>query len=227
MAFFEAEFPRAISYKAVGGPGWNTTVVDVSSGAEQRNRNWAAVRGKWTASLMTPSSADSNRQAFVDALETFFLMIGGKADGFRFFDHLSYSASSQVMAVVSTGPPLVLQLQRTYSLAGRTYVRTITKPITAAVVDYQGNALADTVVIKSSGGVLRDPSTYDVDYTTGLVTAHSGSLLASSDLASFQYHIPVRLDTDDLQVQVEESAAGRPIVSWNSLTLLEVRPPNY
>jgi hypothetical protein len=39
----------------------------------------------------------------------------------------------------------------------------------------------------------------------------------------------VRLDTDDCQVQVEDSAVGEgnPIVSWNSLALLEVKPPNY
>jgi uncharacterized protein (TIGR02217 family) len=227
MAFFEAEFPRTISYKAVGGPAFNTFLVDVASGAEQRNRNWAAARHRWTISLQTPSGV--TRQAFADALNTFFLMIGGKADAFRFFDHLSYSAAGQAMALVETGPPLVLQLQRTYSLGGRSYVRTVTKPVTSAVIDYQGNALTDTVVIESSGGVLRDPASYDVDETTGQVTGHSGSLLDATDLATFQYHVPVRLDADDSQVQIEDSniAGAGPIVSWNSLVLVEVRPPNY
>jgi uncharacterized protein (TIGR02217 family) len=221
MSFFEVEFPRALSFKAVGGPSWNTYVVDVASGAEQRNRNWAKVRGKWTVSLMTPASADT-RQSFADALETFFLMIGGRADGFRFYNHLSFYASNQAVVAATGGG---IQLQRVYTLAGRTYTRTITKPITANVKDYQGNALANTVVIKTSGGSTRDPASYTVDHATGIVTG----TVATSDTASFQYHIPVRLDTDDFQVQIEDSdvSGGDPIVSWNSLTLVEVRPPNY
>lgn len=221
MSFFEVEFPRAISYKAVGGPSWNTFVVDVASGSEQRNRNWAKARGKWTVSLITPASAAASRQTFAEALETFFLMIGGRADGFRFFNHLSFYAGNQPVVAATSG----IQLQRTYSLASRTYVRTITKPITSSVKDYQGNALTNTVVIKTSGGATRDPATYTVDHTTGIVTG----TVDVTDLASFQYHIPVRLDTDDFQMQIEDSdvSSGDPIVSWNSLSLVEVRPPNY
>jgi uncharacterized protein (TIGR02217 family) len=222
MAFFEVEFPRSISYKAVGGPSWNTFLVDVASGAEQRNRNWAQTRGRWTVSLITPAFLAESRQAFAEALETFFLMIGGKADGFRFYNHLSFYAGNQAVVAATGGG---IQLQRTYTLAGRTYIRTITKPITASVKDYQGNALANTVIIKTSGGTTRDPASYTVDHATGIVT---GSV-ATSDTASCQYHIPVRLDTDDFQMQIEDSdvSGGDPIVSWNSLTLVEVRPPNY
>jgi hypothetical protein len=47
--------------------------------------------------------------------------------------------------------------------------------------------------------------------------------------ASGQFHFPVRFDSDDLPIQIEESdvAGGNPIASVNSIQLIEVRPPNY
>lgn len=53
---------------------------------------------------------------------------------------------------------------------------------------------------------------------------------------SFMFHdavanedVRVRFDTDELQIQIEDSdvAGGKPIISWNSLVLIEVLPPNY
>jgi hypothetical protein len=103
-------------------------------------------------------------------------------------------------------------------LGGRSYVQPITKPITADVVDYQGNALANTVFF--SGSTV--PVT--VDYTTGIVSG-----LGVGELVDFQYHYPVRFDVDNLDMQVEESNTrdGQPIVSINSIQLIELLPPNY
>jgi hypothetical protein len=61
-------------------------------------------------------------------------------------------------------------------------------------------------------------------------------LQAQGKLNSFIYHDPivnedirVRFDTDEFNLQIEPSdvAGGQPIVSWNSLVLIEVLPPNY
>jgi len=219
MAFFEVEFPRTISFKSMGGPSASTFVVGVESGSEQRNRNWSAFRRKYTVSLITAAERNADRQAFVDQLLTFFFMVGGKADAFRFYDPLDCQATHQAVLSLGGGS---YQLQRTYALGGRTFVRAITKPITAAVNDYQGNTIGNTIKLYAAGG---SELTGSVDHATGLVTGASGTV----NNASFQYHIPVRLDTDDCQLQVEESAVkdGNPIVSWNSLALVEVKAPNY
>jgi uncharacterized protein (TIGR02217 family) len=218
MAFFECEFPRTLSFKSLGGPSASTFVVGVESGAEQRNRNWAQFRRRYTVSLITAAARNADRQAFVDQLHTFFMVIGGKADAFRFYDHIDHSATRE--SVLALGGNL-FQLQRTYSLGGRSFVRAITKPITSSVVDYTGNTLTDTVQLYNAGGALVGGT---VDHQTGIVTSSFSPVTAT-----FEYHIPVRLDTDDCQVQVEDSAVGEgnPIVSWNSLALLEVKPPNY
>ena len=225
MSFFEVEFPRAIGYRAMGGPGFSTVVNQGFSGQEYRNRNWANSRGKWTIDLQTPSPNQvASRQSYIDLLLSFFLAVGGKADGFRLKDHKDFQATAQTISPI-TGSTTVYQLSRTYTIGGRSYVRNITKPITSSVTDYQGNALANTVQIYI-GGVLQT-SGYTLDYTTGLVTF--GSAPGGAVTATCQYHFPVRFDTDDLAMQVEESNinAGQGIVSVHSVQLVEVLPPNY
>ncbi|HEX4381230.1 MAG TPA: DUF2460 domain-containing protein [Candidatus Acidoferrum sp.] len=227
MSFFECQFPTTIEYRAVGGPGFNTTVNDGQSGAEQRNRNWAFSRGKWTISMVTPQAGSGagqfsgSKQNFVDLLEAFFLNVGGRADAFRLKDHKDFQATGQTLAHISGNN---YQLQKTYTIGGRNYVRTITKPIWGTVNDWQGNALANTVVLKSSESRLTYGSGWTLDATTGIVTTSSTSLTAD-----FQFHFPVRFDTDELPVQIHESdvAGGNPIVSIDGVNLIEVPPPNY
>ena len=209
------EFPRVIGFQRVGGPGFNTSIVAVQSGQEQRNRSWAFARAEYQASLVTPVSAVGNTDAFIEAVRTFFLQVGGMADGFRFFDHLDYQAMNEPMVLV-TGS--VWQLQKTYTLGGRTYVRAITKPITSSVINYQGVNLGNTVSITSGGTLV------SVDHTTGKVTL---SGVSGTPHASFQYHIPVRFTSDKFEPEVEASSSNNRIIKWNSLGLIEVRPPNY
>src|SRR6185369_5434185 len=133
----------------------------VQSGQEQRNRAWSFARAEYQASLITPASAVGNTDTFIAQVETFFLMVGGMADGFRFYDHLDCIAVNEPM-VLSSGS--VWQLQKTYTLGGRTYVRPITKPITSSVIDYKGVNLTNTVSIQSGGTLV------SVDHQTGLAT---------------------------------------------------------
>jgi len=216
MSFFEVEFPRAIQFQRVGGQAFNTSVVATQSGQEQRNRAWANPRAQYTAGLVTPVSEVGNLQTFIDNVRNFFLQVGGMADGFRFYDHVDCVSLAQPMVLVSGS---IWQLQTTYSLGGRTDVRTITKPITASVLDYKGNALANTVSIVSGGTLV------SVDHTTGQVTL---SGVSGTPVATCKYHIPVRFTSDAFEPEIEESNVGAgAIIKWNSLGLIEVRPPNY
>lgn len=224
MSFFEVEFPRNIGYKRLGSPvGFNTTINQGFSGQEQRNRNWSNSRGKWTIDLQTPpvSQYSGSRQSYIDLLEAFMLVVGGRADAFRLYDHIDHAATAQTLAHISGNN---YQLQKGYTIGGRTYVRSITKPIWSTVTDYQGNALTNTVVLKSSGTPLTYSTDWTIDATTGIVTTSASSLTAD-----FQFHIPVRFDADDLELQIEESgvSGAGPLISLHSLQLLEVLPPNY
>jgi uncharacterized protein (TIGR02217 family) len=216
MSFFEAEFPRNIGFQRVGGAAFNTAIVGVQSGQEQRNRNWVNPRAEYQATLLTDPALAADTSVFIEGVRNFFLQVGGMADGFRFYDHLDCEANNEAMVLVSG---LIWQLQKTYSLAGRSYVRTITKPITSSVVDYKGIALPNSVTF--TGG-----TTPTIDHTTGKVTFAS---VSGTPHASFKYHIPVRLTSDKFEPEVQPSnvSAKHTVIKWNSLGLIEVRPPNY
>jgi uncharacterized protein (TIGR02217 family) len=212
LSFLEVLFPTTLSYKAIGGPGFSTDVKEGFSGQEQRNRNWSKARAKWTLSLTTPTGMV--RQNFVDLLYAFHLNVGGRADSFRLKDHKNFRATNQPLVAYNGN----VQLARTYTIGARSYIQIITKPVTSDVTDYQGNALPDTVFLAGT------TTPVIVDYTTGIVTGTT-----EGTPVDFQYHYPARFDTDELQMQIEESNTRdeQPIVSLNSITLFETRPPNY
>jgi len=217
MSFCEAEIARKIAFDLVGGPAFNTDIRAQQSGSEERNRNWLNPRREWEATSSMTDDTEETRLALVSDMEMFFLLLGGPADAFRFFWELDCSAVGEPMAMIDSTH---WQLQRTYSRFGRTYVRTITKPITSAVLDYQGNPLANTVTIHPAGGTFTS-----MDHTTGIATfsvAPSGT-----PTADFEYHIPVRFVHDKFQPQIAKGAKGSRIIKWNSLGLIEVRPPKY
>lgn len=220
MPFFECEFPTTLSYRALGGPGFSTSVNEGFSGYEQRNRNWANSRGKWTVSLQTPASV--NRQTFIDLLQAFFLAVAGKADAFRLKDHKDFTATGQRIGT-GDGLATVFQLAKTYTAGARSYLRTIAKPIAPPAVNYQNVALPNTVKVYLDGAL--QSSGWSVDGTTGLVTFAPPPAVGAAVTADFQFHFPVRFDSDDFQAQIEESAiaAAGPLVSWNSIALVEVR----
>lgn len=227
MSFFEVEFPTTLSFRAIGGPGFSTTVNKGFSGGEARNRNWALSLGEWQVNMITPAGTD--RKVYRDLLLAFFNVVGGRADAFRLKDHKDFEFTDETIGIgdgTALGP---YQLIKTYVIGGRSYTRTITKPITAAVNNYKGEALADTVTVKVGGVVV--PSGFTVDETTGKLMFLSGHAPASLAVitASGQFHFPARFDTDKLAMQIEESnvAGGEAIVSWSSVSMVEVRPPKY
>lgn len=225
MSFFETEFPRVISYRATGGPAFNTTVNQGFSGFEQRNKNWSLARSKWSVSLITPSKYAGTEQNYIDLIRAFFMNVGGRFDAFRLHDWLDFAFSAEV---IGTGDGSTLgpyQLIKTYTIGARSYVRQIKKPVMSSIKDYEGNNLADTVVL-TDNGVTIPTANYTLDATTGIVTMGGGHAIAAAHIirASGQFHYPVRFDSDELNVQTEESAVkeGRPITSL-ATTLVEVR----
>jgi len=213
-------FPTEMTFTpAIGGPTFSTKVNDARSGYELRKRNWPAMRSKYDVSLKTPASFGNNRQAFIDALMGFFMAHAGQWRPFRLKDPLDYKAELQPLGLVAG---TVYQLQKLYDMGDREYVRAITQPVTSAAVDWLGNPLPDTLKIYL-GDVLQTAG-YVVDSDTGLIecTGFSGA----DALATFEFDVPVRFDTDELALMIEESfvSGGYPLSSWESIPLIEVLP---
>jgi uncharacterized protein (TIGR02217 family) len=198
----------------MGGPTRSTTVNQGLSGQEARNKNWIDSRGKWEISIQTPAPFGDSRQAFIDLLIAFFEVVGAQADSFRLYDHIAHKAVNQPLVSYNENTQLAL----TRNIADRSYVKIITKPITAAVPDWQGNALPDTVFLTGT------TTPVEVDPTTGIVTG-----VGPGTAVDFEYHVPVRFGVDELPIVIEESdvKGGKPLISMSGVPLLEVLPPNY
>jgi uncharacterized protein (TIGR02217 family) len=164
-------------------------------------------------------------------LFSFYLNVGGKADGFRLFWPVDYLAAGQAIGI-GNGTQTQFQLQKQYISGSRTYSRIVQKPITSLVQDFQGSYLTDTVVVylnavvQSHAAGYHGTSTYTLDETSGVVTFGIAPLTGSIVTADFQFHLPVRFDVDDmtnLEVLESDVYGGNALISWSQLNLTEIR----
>lgn len=170
MSFLETpRFPDGIAYGAVGGPGFNTSVVVVKSGHESRNSEWSAARCTYEV-----AHAAKTKENF-DAVANFFRVVKGRAWGFRFKDFADYQASATEGILgtgVGTGLP-TYQMAKKYA-AGASYdTRTIAKPVSGTCTFKRDAA---TLAVGSGAGQIA------VDYTTGILTIVADASSAASNI---------------------------------------------
>ena len=197
-SFAEVRFPPEISYGAIAGPEFSTTVITVRSGAEQRNRNWAAARLRFDASTGIKTRAQA------DAIIAFFRARGGRALGFRFKDWSDYRASAQVLGT-GDGARDTFQLVKRYVSGAEEDIRLITKPV------------AGTTKISLNG--TPQASGWSVDTATGLVTFTSAPANGAVITADFEFDVPARFDTDRLEFRLET----HDLMVWEQIPIIEVR----
>ena len=199
MSFIEIQFPTDISYGATGGPVYSTDVVTMFSGHEQRNSNWKNARGKYNIASGVKTEAQWHN------LIAFFRARRGKAIGFRFKDWSDYSASSQQIGI-GDGLKTEFQLVKYYTSGSAAVIREIKKPVSGTVRVYKNTNL-------------RGDANYTVDYTTGIVSFAEPPEAGIIITADFEFDVPVRFDTDELQISMDSYNSG----SWNSIPLIELR----
>lgn len=198
--FNEVRFPTDVALGARGGPERRTDVVTLRSGAEERNAIWADSRRKYQAGYGVKSFAQ------LEAVLAFFEAQRGRLYGFRWKDRFDYRSCASPHAPgpldqqigIGDGTTAVWQLSKTYSAGGTPYVRPIRKPVAGAVT----LAVNGTAVVIGTG--------FTVETTTGLVTFLAGHIPPSGAIitAGFQFDVPVRFDTDYLEVDLSHFEAG-------------------
>jgi len=207
MAFHEVRFPDDISRGARGGPERRTQIVELASGDEERNASWANSRRRYDVAYGIRRADD------LAAVVAFFEARNGRLYGFRFKDWADYksclpsatpSATDQVIGT-GDGTTTAFQLVKAYSSGAQAWTRTITKPVAGSV------AVAIDGVEQASG--------WSVDTTTGLVTFNAAPASGVSITAGFEFDVPVRFDTDTLDVTLDLERLG----SITSIPLLEIR----
>ncbi|MDB5549305.1 MAG: hypothetical protein JWP21_2752 [Tardiphaga sp.] len=208
-AFHEILFPLDIALKSAGGPERRTEIVTLGSGREQRNARWSASRRRYDAGYGVKTLSA------LQAVVAFYEERRGQLHGFRWHDRLDHTSSAAGVAVspfdqvLGTGDNAMatFQLAKTYGAGFSPYRRDITKPVAGSVRVAVGG------VEKTSG--------FGCDVTTGIVTFAAGHRPAAgvAVTAGFRFDVPVRFDTDYLEVDLSAFSAG----AIPKIPLVEIR----
>jgi uncharacterized protein (TIGR02217 family) len=211
MSFHDVRFPTAISRGAVGGPERRTDVVVLGSGFEERNSRWADSRRSYNAGYGVKSLDD------LDAVIAFFEERRGRLHGFRWRDHADYRSCPPQASPTLLDQPIgtgdgsaaVFQLSKTYGATHAPYTRIIRKPVAGSV----------TVAV---GGVAQSEGTdFILDAATGAITFTPGHVpgVGAAVTAGFEFDVPVRFDTDKLEVSLSGFQHG----AIPSIPIIEIR----
>lgn len=211
-AFHEVTFPLDIALGARGGPERRTEIVTTGSGREERNARWAHARRRWNAGYGVKSLA-----ALSDVV-AFFEERRGRLYGFRWRDRLDHSSAMLGAAPApedqalgtGDGERASFQLQKTYGGLHAPYARPVAKPV------------AGSIRVAVNGVEQEEGADFDSDTATGLVVFRAGHVPAegANVTAGFLFDVPVRFDTDFLEVDLAAFAAGE----IPSIPLVEIRP---
>lgn len=206
--FHDVRFPLAVAFGATGGPERRTEIVTLGSGREERNQRWATSRRRYDAGTGVRHRDDL--QAVVD----FFEERRGRLYGFRYRDPLEHKScgpsatptQADQLLGVGDGSQDSFQLIKRYGDAHAPYDRTISLPV-------------DGTLLVAVGGVAQ---TEGADFTvaSGLITFLPGSIPAGGQevRAGFQFDVPVRFDTDRIEVNMSRFEAG----SIPSIPIVEI-----
>ena len=207
MAFHEIRFPDNISRGARGGPERRTLIVTLASGHEERNASWAASRRRYDIAYGIRRADD------LAAVVAFFEARLGPLYGFRFKDWSDYKSCLPSRPVTELdqqigegdGATTAFQLVKHYGSAPHLWSRSITKPV------------AETLRIAVAGTEWRRGWT--LEPTTGRITFDTPPEPGQAITAGFQFDVPVRFDTDRLDVTLDLETLG----SIPQIPLVELR----
>lgn len=203
MTFHNVRLPEDVEKGAIGGPGFKTTITELSSGFEKRNIDWERSRGKWDISYGLDQK--SNQEATL----AFFYARQGRANSFRFKDWTDYQigdASNTIPQTVdiADGVATQFQLVRAYVSGAFTFNRIITRPVSGT----------ETIYVD---GILEPTATLDAD--TGVITFLSPPANSAVIGAICEFDNPARFDTDQLDLRAERDE----LYSIPSVMIFEVR----
>ena len=209
MNFHDVRFPANLSFGSVGGPERRTEVVTLANGFEERNTPWEHSRRRYDAGLAMRSLDD------IETLVSFFEARRGQLFGFRWKDWSDFRSAipsrdldpeDQIIAQ-GDGETKIFQLCKTYTSGGHSYCRPITKPV------------AGTVQVAVDFEVQRVNEDFTVDASTGLITFVNAPDIGVNIQAGFEFDVPVRFDTDQIQTTMAAFKAG----NAPSVPVVEVR----
>ena len=198
--FHDVVFPIAISLGATGGPERRNEIVELMSGRETRNARFSQSRRRYDAGTGLRSVDD-----LYDVL-AFFEARRGSLHAFRFadpFDRNSGRPEAQPSPFdqslgMGDGETATFQLAKTYGEGDDAHRRPVTKPV------------AGSVRVAVDGVEAVEGEDFSVDAATGIVTFLAGHVpaIGATVTAGFEFHVPVRFDTERIEASLASFRAG-------------------
>ncbi|WP_421792253.1 phage distal tail protein, Rcc01695 family [Hyphobacterium sp.] len=203
--FHDIQFPFSVAMGASGGPVRRTEIVTLASGKEERNTPWAHSRRRWNASPGIKSLHD------LRLLQDFFEARRGQLHGFRFCDPVDNASGDPVSPSdqplgVGDGQATDFQLIKRYADQAGIYERPIQKPVPGSVR------------LGRNGEEVEIGMDATVEFDTGKVCFLSPPDAGDVLTAGFRFDVPVRFDTDRLDISLDAFRAGE----ISDLPLIEI-----
>lgn len=199
-SFHDILFPLDIALKSAGGPERRTEIVALGSGREERNARWAHSRRRYDAGYGVKTFAE------LSEVVAFFEERRGRLHGFRWRDRLDHSSAapgvpvSALDQVIGTGDGVTTQfaLCKTYGGLHAPYTRPVLKPVPGSIR------------VAVDGSDMEEGAAFTVNAATGMVTLLENHVPQAGEAvtAGFLFDVPVRFDTDYLEVDLSAFAAG-------------------
>lgn len=200
MDFHDTRFPTQISLGARGGPERVTEIVTLASGHEHRNTRWAQSRRRYNAGYGLRSLDD------IHDIIAFFEERRGKLHGFRWKDGTDYKSCkpseqpAPADQIIATGDGVIdsFKLIKTYSTGIEPYARTIFKPVEATL-----RIAIDAIEVFNGPDWSFNAQTAEITFTPLSIPANGATITAG-----FEFDVPVRFDTDYLNINLATFKAG-------------------
>jgi uncharacterized protein (TIGR02217 family) len=183
----------------------------LGSGHEERNQRWADSRRRYEAGYGVKSLDD------LQAVIGFFEERRGRLHGFRWKDPADHKSCVLTAAPAHGDQPLgtgdgtqaEFQLVKLYGASFSPWTRRITKPVLG------------TVTVAVDGVEQIEGADYFLETGSGFVSFEPGSIPApgTAVTAGFEFDVPVRFDTDRLEINLEGFGHG----SIPSVPVVEIR----
>lgn len=225
MGFHEVQLPPGISYGSRVGPGWENSIIELDSGADETVQRRSSPRQRYDIGYAIKRYTD------LALIRDFYYARTGSANGFRFKDWSDYCTTvdgtrtsttvghQDVVIGTGTGSLTTFQLIKKYTNGAQTFNRTIRKPCvpyTDTSHTYGGVRVALNTTEQTSG--------FSVDYATGIVTFSSAPSNGVQVKAGFEFDVPVRFESEaDRWLSITPSAFDSGNIE--SIQLVEVLSP--
>lgn len=194
--FHDVRFPTRLAFGATGGPVRRTDILQLASGGEARNTPHRYSRRTYNAVAGLKSAADATE------LMSFFEARLGALHSFRFRDPIDYHADAVGLGT-GDGSQTTFHLQQSYGAPPHEKRRPVTKPVEGTVSIAIDGQAEDAVTI---------------NYLTGVINFAAPPADGAIITGSCTFDIPVRFDTDRLDIALDDFA----VVRIDDVPLIEV-----